>query len=183
MKHFLLASLLTAGLSLPVWADTILPGTEIRVRTDNPVEVGRIDRGRIYPARVAQDVYSSDGNLAIPRGSYVELIVRQVTPERLALDLESITANGRRYVMDATGPNFHMQDQDFQNGNGIVGSIIGAIANATGNQAETQGDRVFVPADSVLTFQLQEPLHTVDWNDPGYSDHGSHYHHNGDWYR
>jgi hypothetical protein len=164
-------------------ADTILPGTEIRVRSDRPIDVSTWDRGRIYPGHVADDVYAADGGLVIPRGSYAELIVRQVGEHQFVLDLESVQANGRRYVMDATGPHFNMPRSEYQNGSGVVGNIIGAIAGAAGAQVETNGNHIYVPADAVLRFRLQEPLHTVGWNDPGYMDNGYHHHHDGDWYR
>ena len=45
--------------------------------------------------------------------------------------------NGRRYVMDAAGPNLNMPENNYNNGSGLVGSIIGAIAGAAGAQVET----------------------------------------------
>lgn len=183
MRYILAFPLLLIGLQLPGFADTILPGTEIRVRADRPMDVARWDRGRIYPGHVAQDVYAADGDLVIPRGSYAELIVRQEGPDRMAVDLESVTANGRRYVMDAEGPNFHMADTQYRDGAGLVGGIIGAIAGAAGVQVQAQGNRIYIPEDSVVTFRLQEPLHTVGWSDPGYMNNGSHYHRDPDWYR
>ena len=152
-------------------ADTLLPGTQIRVRSESQVGVSRWDRGRIYPARVAQDVYARDGDLAIPRGSYAELIVRETGPGQLALDLESVTANGRRYVMDATGPQFNMDANTYNSGAGLLGTIVGAIAGV-----ETRGGEIRVPSGSVLTFQLQEPLYLVGWQDEGYMQNGYHYH-------
>jgi hypothetical protein len=183
MKSLLVIPLFLAGLPLTGFADTVLPGTEITVRSDSPIDVSRWDRGRIYPGYTASDVYAADGDLAIPQGAYAELIVRQIGPAQLALDLESITVNGRRYVMDAAGPNFNMQQNSYDSGSGLVGNIIGAIAGAAGAQVETQGDHIYVPAESVLRFRLQEPLHTVNWSDPGYMSNGYHHHHDHDWYR
>jgi hypothetical protein len=84
----------------------------------------------------------------------------------MALDLKSVTVNGMRY-MDTTGPQFTMPRNDYDNGGGLVGSIIGAISGDQ-VQVETGGNEVRVPAGSTVTFQLQEPLHVVSWNDPGY---------------
>jgi hypothetical protein len=164
-------------------ADVVLPGTEIAVRPDNPIDVARWDRGRIYPAHVARDVFARDGDLVIPRGSPVELIVRQVGPGQMSLDIESVTVNGRRYAMDTTGPQFNMPRNSYDNGGGLVGSIIGAIAGANGEQVEPRGSEIRVPAGSLLRFQLQEPLRVVNWGDPGYSNGDYHYHHEHDWYR
>ena len=183
MKRLLAIPLLLVGLQLTGLAATVLPGTEIRVRSDSGINVSSWDRGRIYPGYVASDVYTADGDVAIPQGAYAELIVRQIGPGQLALDLESISVNGRRYVMDAAGPNFNMPENNYNNGSGLVGSIIGAIAGAAGAHVETQGDHIYVPAESVLRFRLQEPLHTVSWGDPGYMSNGYHHHHDHDWYR
>jgi hypothetical protein len=181
-------SLFAAAISLPLMAgvrrpvDFVPPGTQIQVQTDGPINVARWDRGRVYPGHVTADVFATDGRLALPRGSYCEMIVRQVSPGQLALDLESITAHGRRYVMDATGPQFNMNQAQYNNGAGIVGNIIGALS---GRNVQYQGDHIHVPGGTVLTFQLQQPLHVVEWGDEGYYQNGEHYHpdENHGWYR
>jgi hypothetical protein len=178
MKQLLLIPLIALGAQLPALADTIAPGMNIEVRADNPIEVAKWDHGRIYTGHVARDVVARDGNVAIPRGANAEMIVRQIGPDQLVLDLESITVNGRRYVMDASGPQFNAARADYDRGAGLVGSIIGAIAGV-----DTRGGEIRVPAGSMLNFQLQQPLHVVDWNDPGYTNNGFHYHHEHDWYR
>jgi len=170
------------GMQLCASADTILPGTQIQVRTDQPIEMHTWDRGRVYPARVARDVYARDGDIAIPSGSYAELIVRQVGPDQMVLDIESVTVKGRRYVMDTTGPEYNTHRSEYENGGGLLGNIVGAIS---GGRAEviTRGHEIHVPAGAMITFRLQEPLHMVGWGDPGYEhDHG-HYHRDGDRYR
>ncbi len=183
MKLFGVLTTLLIGTQISVFADTIPPGTQIPVRTDTGIEVARWDRGRIYPGHVAQDVYSRDGSVAIRRGAPAELIVRQVGPDQLALDLESVTVNGTRYALDITGPQYNMPRNSYDNGSGLVGSIVGAIAAANGEQVETHGAGIRVPGDTVVTFQLQQPLHVVTWGDPGYQNGEYHYHHDRDWYR
>lgn len=170
------------GIQLCASAAFIPPGTQIQVRTDQPINVHIWDRGRIYPAHVAQNVYSPHGDLAIPAGSYAELIVRETGPDQMALDLESITVNGARYVMDTSGPQFNMPNGAYHNGAGLIGNIVGAISGGQ-VQVETPGNGIVVPPASVLTFQLEQPLHVVTWYDPGYMHDGYHYHHDHDWYR
>jgi hypothetical protein len=183
MKYIWALPLLLVGLQIPTFADTILPGTEIRVRIDNPIQVSKWDEGQIFAGYVQRNVYAQDGNLAVPAGSNAELIVRRIGPNQLALDLESITANGQRYVMNTQGPSFNMPQAEYQNGSGLVGNVLGIISNSAGFQVEAQGDHIYVPAGSVIRFSLQEPLHTVSWGDPGYMDNGYHHHHDQDWYR
>ena len=136
-------------------ADTILPGTQISVRTETPVIAGHWDRGRIFSGYVTRDVFARDGDLAIPRGSPVEMIVRQAGPGEMMLDLESVMVNGRRYGVDTSGPEFNTRERE---GGGVVGAIVGAIAGATGGDVQYRGERIRVPEGSVLTFQLQAPL-------------------------
>ena len=171
-------------MAMPIFAsaDTILPGTDIAVKTDNPIELHQWDAGRIYGARVAHDVFARDGRLVIPRDSYAQLIVRQVAPGEMALDLESVTVNGTRYVMDITGPQFNMPANQYNSGTGLLGNIVGAISN--GNvQIRTRGNEIFVPENAMITFQLQEPLHVANGNEPGYYRNGNWYHNPGEWYR
>lgn len=182
MKHvFWMIPALLMGMQISAKADTVLAGTEIAVRTNSPIHVDRWDRGRIYTGHVARDVAARDGDIAIPAGSPVELIVREIGPQQMTVDIESITVNGHRYAMDTAGPDFNTQS--YNSGNGVVGAIIGAISGATGTQVETQGSEIRIPPDSVLRFQLQQPLRVVNWGDPGYEQGGYHYHHEHDWYR
>lgn len=165
------------GMQISASAATVVPGTEIAVRPDQPIELHTWDRGRIYPAHVSRDVFSRNGDIAIPRGAYAELIVRQTGPDQMTLDLESISVNGNRYAVDANGPQVSTE-----NAGGLLGNIVGAITNGQ-VQVETQGSEIRVPADTLITFQLQQPLHVVAWQDPGYMNNGFHYHHDSDWYR
>lgn len=184
MRKYLLAfpAMLLCG-RIPLLAAVVVPGMDIPVRADSQIDVSRWDRGRIYPAHVARDVMARDGDIAIPRGAYAELIVRQIGPAQFALDLESITVNGQRYALDTAGPQYNMRQYDYDGGTGIVGAIVGAIAGANGEQVAPSGGEIQVPAGSVLTFQLREPLHVVNWGDPGYMRGQNHYHHEHDWYR
>src|SRR5688572_11898891 len=68
---------------------TIPNGTTIPVRTDDEINVTKTD-GRIYTGGVAEDVKDTRGDVALPRGTPVELIVRMVGPQEYALDLESV---------------------------------------------------------------------------------------------
>src|SRR5579863_7156236 len=55
-------------------ASRIESGTMLPVRTNEYISSNRAD-GRIFTGTVSQDVVGSNGDLAIPRGSSVELIV------------------------------------------------------------------------------------------------------------
>src|SRR5690348_9629500 len=97
MKRFYLFPALFLGVALTLFAaapndgDFVPRGTEIRVHTQGPITVAKWDRGRIYSAVVERDVLNRDGKVLIPRGANCEMIIRQVAPQQLTLDLESIT--------------------------------------------------------------------------------------------
>jgi len=80
---------------------------------------------------------------------------------------------------------------EYIGGGALLGTIVGAIAGGgkgavigaatgaavgAGAQIYTHGKTINVPAESLLTFQLTQPL-TVGIADTGYSQNGYHYHH------
>jgi hypothetical protein len=139
------------------------PGTIIVVRTQAWID-SRGHQGLIYPATVQQDVIGDNGVVAIPRGSPVELMVRETSNDNLVLDLESVIVNGQRYVVPS-GPGVGANAITGSGPGSTLGSIIGAIAGegqgaATGAGQEilTRGPRVYVPSGSLLTFRLEQPL-------------------------
>jgi hypothetical protein len=146
-------------------------------------------------------VIATDGDIAFPRGAEAELTVRQVGDREMAVDLEAIYVNGRRFVVDASSQDFSTRDRQGVGGNNrtakyvgggaIIGSIIGAIAgggkgaaigaaagaaSGAGAQTLTRGREIHIPAESLLTFRLERPLRYVEGPDNGYNRDGRHYH-------
>lgn len=200
MKSAVLALLpLTFGFIHKLAADPIPPGTRIEVRSDSTIDVRDAD-GRIYSGYVMRDVTDRDGRITIPRGSPAELIVRRFGPHDFAIDLESVTVNGQRYSIDTSDAEHVRRDHEgrrtgeYAGGGAIVGSIIGAIAGGgkgaavgalaggaagAGAAVATRGERIFIPAESVLTFRLDRPLDI--YPDRGYDRDGYHYHRDWDY--
>src|SRR5262249_44640034 len=87
---------------------TIASGTEISVRTNEAIQADTASEGRTYSAVIQTDLVDSAGNLAIPRGSDAQLVVRSVNPGgtlsagSLALDLESVRVAGQTYRVSTT---------------------------------------------------------------------------------
>jgi len=189
------------GILIPAWADhevtRIEPGTEIVVRTNDYIDNAQRDN-RIYTGTVESNIRGDNGRLAIPRGSPVELIVRTARDGDLILDLESVTVNGKRYAIDTDAQRMESRDGIGQNrrtaehvgGGAVLGTIIGAIAGGgkgaaigavagagagAGAQVLTQGRRIRVPAESVLTFRVDRPM-LVSAVHRGSDRDGNHYH-------
>jgi hypothetical protein len=175
-------------------------GTTITVRTNETIHANDSD-GRVYSAVVEQDVKNRNGSVAIPRGSDVELIVRETSDDQLLLDLDSIMINGMRYgvqtdsnVVGSTeqkqGIGANKRTGKYVGGGAVLGAIIGGIAGGgkgaaigagagaaagAGAQVLTRGGKVEVPAESLLTFRLTQPLR-AGVGDTGYLNNGVHYH-------
>ena len=126
----------------PTKADT---GREVVVRTDSPINVEpQQGCGRIYRGHIALDVRWGEGEaVAIPKGSPVELIVRETGPGERIVDIQSITVHGRRYVIDT--------EYAIEDGGGTVKAIPAVVAH--GEQAQPQGAEIHIPMETVLHFQ------------------------------
>jgi outer membrane lipoprotein SlyB len=175
-------------------------GTLIAVRTNESIQVRSRDN-RIFYGTVDADVVGGNGRLAIPRGSQVEMIVREAPDHDLILDLDSVVINGERYGIDSDpnriesgdardGVGANKRTGEFVGGGAVIGSIIGAIAGGgkgaaigaaagaaagASTQTLTRGREVRVPAEAIVTFRLERPL-VVGVADRGRMRDGHHYH-------
>jgi hypothetical protein len=185
-------------------SDVIPEGTQIPVRLDQSIDVRVPSDGRVFTGTVVEDINSQSGTLMIPNGARAELIVQNLSGEEATVDLESITFNGRRYMVDAdkydlsrkSGVGTNERTAKYVGGGALFGTIVGAIAGGGkgaaigalaggaaggGAQTLTRGKAVNVAAESVITFKLDEPLRmAVDpyAQDNGYDENGNHYHNN-----
>jgi hypothetical protein len=113
----------------------ITPGTVMTVRTDGLIDPHRF--GSVYQATVAQDVFDRDGRVAIPRGSLMQMIVRETPDGGMALGVDSIVVDGQPYSLQA-GP-----------------AMIGqGPSPGLGEEILVRGPRLYVPPDTLLTFQI-----------------------------
>jgi hypothetical protein len=176
---------------------TIDPGTTVTVRTNETISADdEDDVGELFTGTVAEDVRSRNGNLIIPKGSKVEMVVNGTSDEELVLDLAAITVNGQRYTVDSEdqvvtgerkeGIGINKRTGKYVGGGAAIGAIIGAIAGGgkgaaigagvgaaggAATQVLTRGDKVNVPSESLLTFRLQQPLRT-DYRNTSYRTAG-----------
>jgi hypothetical protein len=156
----------------------------------------------VFTGVVDRGVRGSNGGLAIPRGSNVELLVRVARDNDLILDLESVVVNGQRYALQTDANRIESQDSvgrnrrtgEYVGGGALLGTIIGAIAGGGkgaavgaaagaaaggGTQVLTSGRTVRVPPESLLTFRIERPL-ILGVVDRGFSRDGRHYHNHED---
>jgi len=168
------------------WA--VLPvGTSISVRNDQSINSENATEGRTFPASIMEDVIGENGNVVIPRGSPAMLVVRRVneggtlSSGNFVLDLDSVTVNGHRYRVDTQdiekgeqGIGANKRTATYVGGGAVLGTLLGAIAGGGkgaaigaiagaaaggGAQVLTKGHEIRVPAETVLNFRLEQPLH------------------------
>lgn len=163
-------------------------GSEISVRTNEPIDSGTATEGQTFDAQVTRDVRDADGAVVIPRSSGARVVIKSASKggrisgaSDLVLDLQSVAINGRPYSIDTvdvsqkgkSGVGANKRTAEYTGGGAALGAIIGAIAGggkgaAIGagagagagalTQVLTKGRTIKVPAESVLTFKLDKAL-------------------------
>jgi len=167
-------------------------GTEVPVRSEETIDSGRAVEGQTFAAEVASDVRDADGATVIPRGANATIVIKSAArggrfrgASDLVLDLRSVSVEGQRYALDTTdvkekgrsGIGLNKRTGEFAGGGAAVGAIIGAIAGggkAAGigagagagagalTEILTKGGSIKVPAETVMTFRLEQPLRVVE---------------------
>lgn len=179
----LLLALLTPTVAAVAQRSAIPSGTEITVRTDEPIDadVQNADTSHMYRGTVSKDVLDRDGNVLIPRGSRAQLAAVRDN-NALSIDLRSLRVNGKRYIVDSAdiqasdqkeGVGKNKRTGKYVGGGAVAGALIGAIAGGgkgaaigalaggaagAGAQTLTRGKKLSVPAESNLTFRLEHRL-------------------------
>jgi hypothetical protein len=163
-------------------------GTAVAVRVAQSIDSATAAEGQTYPVEVAGDVRDAGGHLVIPSGSAGLVVINSASrggrfkgQSDLVLSLQSVTVAGSPYAVNSTtvaevgkqGMGKNKRTAKFAGGGAALGAIVGAIAGggkgaaigagvgAGGGlvaQAATKGPSIRVPAESVLTFRLEQPL-------------------------
>jgi hypothetical protein len=162
---------------------SLAAGTDISVRTNQAINTQSTTESRSFSAQVGKDVVDTNGNLAIPRGSGARLVVRRLNDGVLVLDLQSVSVNGQRYLVDTgsvvpegdrkDGVGANQRTAEYGGGGAVLGTLLGAIAGGgngaaigalaggavgVGTEIATRGPIIRVPAETVLNFRLDNKL-------------------------
>lgn len=167
-------------------------GTHVSVRTEDTINSATAAEGQTYAAEVTDDVTDANGDVVVPHGANAQLVIRSASKggrfrgtSDLVLDLQSISVEGQQYNVNSTDvkesgkPGFGANKRTaiYTGGGAALGAIIGAIAGhgkgaAIGagagagagalTQILTKGGSIQVPAETVLTFQLDKPVQIVE---------------------
>jgi len=166
-------------------------GSRVPVRTEETIDSATAAEGQTYAAEIADDVPDANGDTVVPRGANAKVIIRSATKGNrfhgtsdLVLDLQSISVGGKEYLVSTTdlqqkgkqGFGANKRTAEFTGGGAALGANIGAIAGggkgaAIGagagagagaiGQVATKGGAIKVPAETMLTFQLDKPVQVV----------------------
>jgi hypothetical protein len=166
-------------------------GTKVSVRTDDTINSATGAEGQTYAAEVTDDVLDANGDVIIPHGSNTKIVIRSASKggrlrgaSDLVLDLQSVSVEGQEYTVSTAdlqqtgkqGLGANKRTAEYTGGAAALGAIIGAIAGGgkgaaigagagAGGGAVTQiltkGGSIKVPAETVLTFQLDKPVKIV----------------------
>jgi hypothetical protein len=159
-------------------------GTNIVIRMIDPVDSRTNTVGQTFAASVA-DAVVLNGNTVIPRGA--DVVVKLVDASEsgklsgkteLTLDLVSVKVNGKVVNINTQNVNQESSDRgkgtaEKAGGGAVLGAVIGAIAGGgkgaaigagagaaagTAAQVATKGQQVKIPAETRLTFMLQQDV-------------------------
>lgn len=167
-------------------------GTKLSVRNEDTINSATAVEGQTYAAEITDDVLDQAGDVVIPHGSNAQIVIRSASKgghfrgaSDLVLDLQSISVDGQQYNVSTTdlqktgkqGFGANKRTAEYTGGGAALGAIIGAIAGhgkgaAIGagagagggalTQILTKGGSIKVPSETVLTFQLDQPVQIVE---------------------
>ncbi len=167
-------------------------GTKVPARTEETIDSANAVEGQTFAAEITDDVVDANGDVVVPHGANAQVVIRSASKggrfkgtSDLVLDLQSISVGGKEYLVSTTdlqekgkqGFGANKRTGVFTGGGAALGAIIGAIAGggkgaAIGagagagagavTQIATKGGAIKVPAETVLTFQLDKGVQIVE---------------------
>jgi hypothetical protein len=160
-------------------------GTNIRVRTTDPIDVQSVQPGWRYRGVLVDPLKNSAGMVLIPSGTPAKVKVVRVKKstrisgrDKIYLQVDGFVYKGKAYALVTTIAESRGKGKGKRalEGAGIgagAGGLIGGLAGGgagfaagallggatgTGAAAATGGEHLTIPAETVLTFQLSSPL-------------------------
>ena len=167
-------------------------GTEISVRNNETIDSSKAVEGQSYAAEVTADVRDANGAVVIPSGANAQLVIKSMTSggkirgaSDLVIALQSVSIDGQQYAVHTTdiqkegsqGIGVNKRTGEYVGGGAALGAIIGAIAGqgkgaaigaAAGagggalTQILTKGNSIKIPAETLMTFRLDQSLRVVE---------------------
>lgn len=171
----------------PVRRVTVPGGSTLAVRLIDALDSETAQTGQTFHASLSDPVYVGD-EVVVPQNADIEGRVVSVKSaghfagqSELVLELTRLTINGKTYGLQTSpwskqGTSRGKRTAATVGGGAALGAIIGGIAGGgkgaaigsvvgagagTGVQGATKGQQINLPSESVLNFQLQNPLTVI----------------------
>ena len=165
-------------------SNEIPAGTSLSIRTDTAInaDAQNANNSQTYTGQVTKDIVNANGEVLVPRNSPVNLAVYKTGDNEVQVGVQSLVVNGQTYQLNAATQTRTQREGIGKNkrtaimvgGGAALGTIIGAIAGGAkgaaigaavgagggaATQVMTRGDKVNIPAETELTFKLDEPVY------------------------
>lgn len=164
-------------------------GTRLTVRNNEAIDSETAEPGQEYSGVINRDVMDADGAVVIPKGSEALIVVRSASGQGkfqgqsdIMVDVSAVKVDGREYRLETSsftaagrqGVGTNRRTGKFVGSGAALGGIIGAIAGGgkgagigllagagagAATQAATRGKAVRIPAETLMTFRLETPVH------------------------
>jgi len=142
---------------------TIPAGQAIFLRIIEPIMTGSMLPQRTFSAIVVRDALNRSGEVLIPNGSPVTLVVLTAPDGELALGLHSVLVRGNRYLVRSSQPDPAV------NGPAMAAGVpLADVFDATAPAPATPGDsphpiqvrgaEIRVPRGALLVYRLSRPI-------------------------
>lgn len=179
----------TPATTPPPPATILIPvDTPVRVRLDEDLGSKISEPGQKFASTVADDVVVN-GQVVIPRGAHAEGTVIDARPlghfkggALLELRLERVRTNWGSYpvatsTMVRAEKGKGKRTAGFAGGGGVFGAIVGGLAGGgkgaaigalagagagTAGSAMTGNQEILLPAETLITFRLERPVHVTE---------------------
>lgn len=141
--------------SRPAHQRTVPAGHIVWLRTLDPITAGAESQDRSFSALIVRDVIDGGGEVLIPNGAPVRLVVLRTPGGALALGMHSVRIYGNTYLLrPAEGNDWH------------PGMPLGVLTDATAGAGTApvppdplvvEGPALRVPGNSLLLYRLGSP--------------------------
>jgi hypothetical protein len=163
-------------------------GARVSVRNDETIDSRTAAEGQTYAAEVTADVRDAEGALVIPRGANAQIVIKSASAggrfrgaSDLVVDLQSVSIDGQQYALNTSdvarkgkdGIGKNKRTAKFVGGGAVAGAIVGGLlghgkgavigaGSGAGagalTEAVTKGESSRIPAETLMTFKLEQPL-------------------------
>ncbi len=145
----------------PSNARTVPAGTLVVLRVFQSVTTEAPGGRRIFPAMVARDIPNAEGKPMVLGGSPGSIVVLTNPAGGYRLGLHSVLVGGNTYLAVPAGGGTQAGRAERGAPLGTLVDVVplgDSVAEQTASATAVEGPRIYLPAETLLFFRLQQPL-------------------------